>query len=223
MDRLVEVVGFNEENIKQYIESEFEEFPEKASSLIEQLENNPVIQSVCSVPLNCAIVCNLWHTLEQELPLTLTELYTQIVLNIVLRNIKKKFPDCPIGLNRFDEIPNDLQNTFWLICEFAYECLLLDQLVFSEAELSSRLPEVGDKLLCFGLLQSARSLLPVGHGLSFHFVHLTIQEFLAALHLATLPNEEKMTVVEAHADSGRFDMVWRFMFGKHHGIVIVIR
>ena len=220
VDRLVEVVGFNKENIEEYIESEFEQFPEKASSLIEQLENNPVIQSVCSVPLNCAIVCNLWHTLDQELPRTLTELYTQIVLNIILRNIKKKFPNSPIGLNIFDEIPNDLQNTFWLICEFAYECLLLDQLVFSEAELSSRLPEVGDKLQCFGLLQSARSLLPVGHGLSFHFAHLTIQEFLAALHLATLPNEEKLKVVEAHADSGRFDMVWRFMFGlasKHNG------
>ncbi len=233
VDRLVEVVGFNEENIKQYIESEFEQFPEKASSLIEQLENNPVIQSVCSVPLYCAIVCNLWHTLEQELPRTLTELYTQIVLNIILRNVKKKSPDCPISLNSFNKIPSDLQDIFWLICEFAYECLLLDQLVFSEDELSSRLPEVGDKLQCFGLLQFARSLLPVGHGLSFHFAHLTIQEFLAALHLATLPDEEKLKVVEAtlpdeeklkvveaNAYSGRFDMVWRFMFGlasKHNG------
>ena len=213
VDRLVEVVGFSEENIKQYIASEFEQFPEKASSLIEQLENNPVIQSVCSVPLNCAIVCNLWHTLEQKLPRTLTDLYTQIVLNIILRNIKKKFLDCPIGLNRFDDIPNGLQQTFWLICEFAYECLLLDQLVFSEAELSSRLPEITDKQQCFGLLQSARSLLPIGHGLSFHFAHLTIQEFLAALHLAALPNEEKLKIVKARADSGRFDMVWRFMFG----------
>ncbi len=220
VNRVVEVVGFNEESIKQYIESEFEQFPEKASSLIEQLENNPVIQSVCSVPLNCAIVCNLWHTLDQELPRTLTELYTQIVLNIILRNVKKKFPDCPISLNRFDEIPNDIQDVFWLTCEFAYECLLLDQLVFSKAELSSRLPEVGDKLQCFGLLQSARSLLPVGHGLSFHFAHLTIQEFLAALHLATLPNEEKLKIIEANADSGRFNMVWRFMFGlasKYNG------
>ncbi len=89
--------------------------------------------------------------------------------------------------------------------------------------MSSRLPEVGDKLLCFGLLQSAQSLLPVGHGLSFHFAHfahLTIQEFLAALHVATLPNEEKLKVFDARAKSRRFDMVWRFMFGlasKHHG------
>ncbi len=43
---------------------------------------------------------------------------------------------------------------------------------------------------------------------------------MAALHLATLPNEEKLKVVEARAKSGRFNMVWRFMFGlasKHNG------
>ncbi len=42
---------------------------------------------------------------------------------------------------------------------------------------------------------------------------------MAALHLATLPNEEKLKVVEARAKSDRFDMVWRFMFGlasKHN-------
>ena len=43
---------------------------------------------------------------------------------------------------------------------------------------------------------------------------------MAALHLATLPNDEKLKIVETNADSGRFDMVWRFMFGiasKYNG------
>ena len=57
------------------------------------------------------------------------------------------------------------------------------------------------------------TLLPVGQGLSFHFVHLTIQEFLAALHLVTLPNEDKLKACQAHARSDRFAMVWRFAFG----------
>ena len=101
-------------------------------------------------------------------------------------------------------------------CAFAYNCLLEDQLVFPERKVASTLPQVldfSDKFLCLGLLQCARSLLPVDQGLSFHFVHLTIQEFLAALHLVTLPNEEKLKVCEAHAESSRFDMVWRFVFG----------
>ena len=125
VDRLVEVVGFNEENMKQYIESEFEKCPEKASGLIEQLDNNPLIQNVCTVPLNCAITCK-WHTLDQELPSTLTELYTQIILSVILRDIKKKFPDVPIGLSlsNFDSIPSQLEPYWWLTCKFAFETLI---------------------------------------------------------------------------------------------------
>ena len=216
VDRLVEVVGFNEENVKQYIESEFEKYPEKASSLIEQLEDNPLIASVCSVPLNCAIVCNVWQTLDSTLPSTLTELYAQIVLNFILRNLKKSnFLDGFVTLS-FDSIPENLHDMFWLMCKFAYECLSQDKIVFSEKEIAHLFPQIldsSDKLLCFGLLQCARSLLPVGQGLSFHFVHLTIQEFLAALHFVTLPSEEKLKACEAYSESSRFTMVWRFVFG----------
>ena len=216
VDGLVEVVGFNEENVKQYIESEFKKCPGKASSLIEQIENNPLIQSVCSVPLNCAIVCNLWHTLDSVLPKTLTELYSQIVLNVILRNLKKQISYQDLVSMSFDSIPEALQDMFWLMCQFAYECLFRDQIVFSKGEIDSLFPQVLDcreSVLCFGLLQSARSLLPVGQGLSFHFVHLTIQEFLAALHLVTLSSEEKFKVCEACSKSNRFAMVWRFVFG----------
>ena len=212
------MVGFNEENIKQYMDSELEKCPEKASGLIEQLDNNPLIQNVCTVPLNCAITCYLWHTLKQELPSTLTELYTQIILNVILRDIKKKFPDFPIGLSlsKFDSIPSQLEPYWWLTCKFAFEALSNDRLVFTEEELGSFFPDGFDsnqKFLCFGLLQSARSLLPVGHGLSFHFFHLTFQEYLAALHLVTLPTEEQLEIVRTHGTSSRFAIVWRFFFG----------
>ena len=218
VDRLVEVVGFNEENVKQYIKSEFEKSPEKASSLIKQLESNPLISSVCSVPLNCAIICNLWHTLDQVFPKTLTELYVQIILNVILRNLKKQgsYQDLQLVSISFDSIPENLCDMFWLTCRFAYECLSQDKIVFSKEEMTSLFPQLLDFteiVLCFGLLQCARSLLSIGQGLSFHFVHLTIQEFLAALHLVTLPNEDKLKACQAHAKSDRFSMVWRFMFG----------
>ncbi len=216
--RLIEIVGFNKENIEQYIQSEFSDSKEKSSSLIEELENNPLIQSVCSVPLNCAIVCHLWHTLNQSLPTTLTELYTQIVLNIIYRNISKNFPECDIGLSltSFDSIPQYLQESFWLTCKFAFDCLCHDQIVFSEDELTSFFPEFlssNIKFQCFGLLQSAQSLMPAGVNLSFHFIHLTIQEFLGALHLATLSNDRKLEFAKDHANSSQFDMMWRFVFG----------
>ena len=216
VDRLVEVLGFTEENVKQYVKAEFEKCLKKALSLIEQLKNNPLIMSLCSVPLNCAIICNLWHTQNGVFPKTLTELYAEIVLTIILRNHRKTFSSSLISLSSFDSIPDALQGKFWLVCKLAFECLSQDKIVFSVDELDPFFPRLlnsSDELLCLGLLQCARSLLPVGQGLSLHFVHLTIQEFLAALHLVTLPKEEKLEVCDAFAKSSRFSMVWRFVFG----------
>ena len=54
IDRLAEVHGFTKEHTVEYILSEFTSNQAKADRLLEQLENNPLIESVCSVPLNCA-------------------------------------------------------------------------------------------------------------------------------------------------------------------------
>ncbi len=221
VDSFIEVVGFDEENIKQYIDEDFKQDPEKASSLMEQLESNPLIQSLCSVPLNCAIVCDLWHKSQQTLPSTITELYFTITRGVVLRDINKKFPQYGVkSLESFDSIPEELKKEFWLVCRFAFEFLSSDQIVFSDSEIASFAQDTmfsEKKPFFFGLLQTAHSILPgqssVGYGLSFHFAHLTIQEFLAALHIVTLSHEKKQKICDSYAGNDRFNMVWRFVFG----------
>ena len=110
IDRFAEVHGFSGENIKEYIQLEYADDQEKADRLSEQLESNPLIDSICAVPLNCAIVCHLWRTLEEALPTTMTELYTKIILNVVLRNVHK-IPEYEeiLSLPNFDALPEDLQ------------------------------------------------------------------------------------------------------------------
>ena len=96
-----------------------------------------------------------------------------------------------------------------------------DQLVFSLEELKAFFPEglASDKrILCFGLLQSAES---VGFGMSFHFLHLTFQEYLAALHLARQSPEKQLDFFQSHKSSGqlvfnRFIMMNKFFFGINH-------
>ena len=219
VSRLVEVMGFNKKDIEEYIISEFKE-PEKATGLLKQLRNNPLIQSVCSVPLNCVITCNLWHTLEQVLPPTMTELYSQIILNVVFRDLRKNFFQSEVvsvlSLSSFDSIPPELQPYWWRMCEFAFKALSEDKIVFSQEELADCFPVAispANKLKCFGLLQSAHSLLPIGHCLSFHFLHLTFQEYLAALHLLTLPTEKQLEICRLYGTKSRFATVWKFFFG----------
>lgn len=59
IDRFVTVCGFNNQNIKEHIQLEFADHKAKSESLLDQLETNPLIESVCSIPLNCAIICHL--------------------------------------------------------------------------------------------------------------------------------------------------------------------
>ena len=220
-DRFVEVRGFSKEDIVEYIQSEFTGNHEKAHNLLELIENNPLIESVCSVPLNCALVSHLWHTLEEALPITvtMTELYTRIILNLVLRNIRKIETYVHVlDLTRFESLPTNLQHSWWLMCQFAFQALEKDQLVFSQEELKLFFPTglaFDKRILCFGLLQSTES---VGFGISFHFLHLTFQEYLAALHLARQPLVKQLEIFHLHKPKdhlspGRFAMVWRFFFG----------
>ena len=151
----------------------------------------------------------------------MTQLYTKVLLNIVLRNIQKKdaFKNI-LSLPSFAALPKDLQQSFWHVCEFAFHALERNQIVFSEEELVEFFPQglaLDDKILCFGLLQSAETVLETGHGLSFHFLHLTFQEFLASLHLARQPPDKQLEVFRSHPlepdDPDHYNMVWRFFFG----------
>ena len=69
------------------------------------------------------------------------------------------------------------------------------------------------EVVCFGLLQLAESILVDGHGVSFHFLHLTFQEYLAALYLVRQPTDKQFHLCQSYARSQRFEMVWRFFFG----------
>ena len=214
IDRFIEVHGFSKEHIVEYIQSEFTSDQGKADRLREQLEGNPLVESVCSVPLNCAIVCHLWRTLEEALPTTMTELYTKIILNLVLRNIRKfDTYESILKLPKFDSLPADLQQSWWLLCEFAFRALEKDQLVFFQEELEAFFPKdlaLDKGILRFGLLQSAES---VGVGISFHFLHLTFQEYLATLYLARQPTDKQLETFKSFSEEYRFKMVLRFFFG----------
>ena len=227
IDRFVEVRGFSKEHIAEYIQSEFASNQEKAGRLLEQLECNPLVESVCSVPLNCTIICHLWRTLEEAFPTTMTELYTKIILIVILRNIQKAdFHRNMLSLSNFDALPTDLQESWQLLCQFAFQALKKDQLVFSQEELADFFPQdlvLNENILCFGLLQSSESIFVTGRGMSFHFLHLTFQEYLAAFHLAKRlvdrQSSESNYPVELFRRHEHFAIVSRFFFGIYFNVL----
>ena len=137
-------------------------------------------------------------------------------MNVSLRNIKKisKY-ESTLSLSHFDALPKGLQQLWSCLCEIAFQTLCEDKIVFSHEDLSKKFQGLssGEEVLCFGLLQSAESILVDGHGVSFHFLHLTFQEYLAALYLVRQPPDKQLQLCQSYAGSKRFNMVWRFFFG----------
>ena len=220
IDRFIEIAGFDRKGIEQYIKSEFSEDFEKESrdGLLQQVNSNPLIRSICHVPINCAIVCHMWRS-DESLPsdMTLTDIYTKIILHFMLRAFQKTFPDFGIeSLNSFDAIPDYMQDHLGLLCEAAYDALLKDTFVFSYEELKSVFPEVGQlsgESFTFGLMQAAQAFRGVGRGVSFHFLHRTFQEYLSALHVVKQSSQKQTALLKPHAYTSRMAMVMRFLIG----------
>ena len=209
--RFVEIKGFGEDDIKEYIQSEFASDQQKAQHLLEQLEDNPLIESVCSIPLNCAIVCHLWYSDKEDLPSTMTQLYEKIILHFVCRNLRK-LPayGLTFGMKSFDDLPESLKESWCNLCEFAFKALEKDQIVFSKKELPEISKDGDEQVLCFGLMQSVETVLALTSEVSYNFLHLTFMEYLAALHLSKQPLDRSWLKL---FDNYRFDIVLRFFFG----------
>ena len=236
--RYIEIRGFNEKQSEEYILAEFESDHEKGKRLIMEMKTKLFQCGMCSIPLNCSVICHLWRTREESLPATMTELYTKTILNVVLHSMQKveKYKHVR-SLQKFHDLPESLIPAWLLLCEFAYRSLDKNQIVFSREELEKVSPAymaLEEKVLCFGLLQTPESVIETGYGMAFNYLHKTFQEYLAALYLANQPLDKVIEIMTtdsstkqsfpdwaslkrmfmmAFSRQSRFSPVWKFFFG----------
>ena len=132
--RKIEICDFKEEQIDDYIKNAFEKVEdgeEKATKLISQVETNPTVKSILYVPINVAIICHLF-LLTLQLPNTLTQLYTLLCLNLMLRHINRRNDgDTEVEyLHSFDDLPTGTSEHFLNLCLIAYKGRVDDRIIF---------------------------------------------------------------------------------------------
>ena len=209
--RRIEIDGFKEEQVYDYISSAFENEEngkEKASKLTSQVKSNPSIRSILYVPINVAIVCHLF-LLNLSLPNTLTQLYTLLCLNLILRHITKQSDNEVDCLESLQDLPTPYSEQFYQLCLLSYRGSENDKIVFSSRELNNYGIDVS-KMSGLGLLHIAPSTSVYGREKSCNFLHLTVQEFCAAFYISVLPPQEQRHIYQFN---NRFRMIWKFYAG----------
>ena len=200
----VEVLGFTQNSIEAYATSIFSSEPEKLEIFKAYISasKNPAINSLMYVPLNAAIIVEIYRNCKSEhlLPHTLTELYTQLCLTILNRHCKIRNPSASFEI--IEDLPPDLYQHFLHLSKVAFESFKNERVVFYT---------VPSYLDHFGFLDSVSTLYG-GGGVSYNFLHLTIQEFFAAFHISHL-GSSGLEVFQQYGKAQRWNVVWRFVAG----------
>ena len=204
----IEVLGFTKTQISSYIQSVLSE--EEVKDLEEKLLKHGQIRQCMYIPLNCAIVITVYEESKasgDDMPSTMTELYLALSRTILLRYLRANDPDSD-PIECFEELPDHVLEKFKSLCKLAYNGVAEagDQvrLIFTD------LPEDFDAL---GFMDSVFQLYVTRKAVASHnFLHLTFQEFLAAVHISNMEIKQPLEHFKRHKE-GRLRVVLRFLAG----------
>ena len=221
--KYIEVVGFLQSQIFDYIRSYYKD-EQKASNLIQHLENHQNLLHICYLPLHCAMLVFLYDS-EQSviLPKTDTEFYRDFTISTLLRSYHKRghLNNAPLLVKSFDDLCANDKFIFDEICKLALEATVNSKQVFSFSELKHHNIDLNTKNTAFensdnsslSLLAIDRCFVKYGHDETYSFVHLTLQEYLSAVYLANLDDGQKSDTVKEHCAKENLTVVWRFLCG----------
>ena len=192
----VEILGFTKGDIHNYFENALKsDLPEsEVKSACDKLKSHfhryPVIESCCYVPLNAAILAFIYLNHDQTLPITRCELFQELVLCCIVRELETRKPDRVLeDVSSFDDLPADLKEQLHKLSELAFNGVMQNKIVFTQKKLTS--------LSTLGLLHSVQGFGLIGRKLvTCNFIHLAVQELLAAYYISRLEPVEHSKLFE---------------------------
>ena len=214
INRHVQVMGFSKTEIKTVVLGALEKEKELAEKLIKDLSMREDVLSLCYIPLICSLVILVYRKLGQKLPTTLTELYENFILQTVRRHVKISAHHSinHRQLQSLGNLPSAIATSLDEMAHFAYLCLKENspKITYSSFELQQCLANsVKENYL--GLMTTVS----VCDEETCQFLHLSIQEFLAAWWLAR-SMERAVEGFETHFNDDHFRLCLRFLSGLTH-------
>ena len=197
----VDILGFTETDREHYLAQALPDQPDKIEELTRYVHQRPSVDSVCFIPFNMVILLYLYK-LGIPLPKSTTELYHYFICSTICRHLSKFGKPAPTGdITDLTNLPEPYNRIIQQLSKLSLEALNNNKLIFTLDEITAACPDIvaiPGAINGFGLLQTVQHFGLYAKTVTLHFIHSTIQEYLAALHISHLPPNEEVKVIEAN-------------------------
>ncbi|XP_071324254.1 NACHT, LRR and PYD domains-containing protein 12-like [Trachinotus anak] len=184
VDMVTEVRGFTDPQKEEYFRKRFRD-EEQASRIISHIKTSRSLHIMCHIPVFCWITATVLEDVLKtreggELPKTLTEMYTHfLVVQSKVKNIKYDG-----GAETDPHWSPESRKMIESLGKLAFEQLQKGNLIFYESDLTECGIDIRAASVCSGVFtQIFKKERGLYQDKVFCFVHLSVQEFLAALHV----------------------------------------
>ena len=194
----VDILGFTEAEREHYIKESLKGQPQKIDELIQYLQAHSTISSLCFVPFNLVVLVYLYKQ-GNPLPENSAELYDYFICLTVCRHLAKHDHRLQGNITKLTDLPEPYNKIIQQLSKLSLEALNDDKLIFTFDEIKTACPNITTTpgaINGFGLLQAVEHFGLTGTTTTINFLHFSIQEYLAAHHIANLPADEELKIIE---------------------------
>ncbi|XP_056238919.1 NLR family CARD domain-containing protein 3-like isoform X3 [Seriola aureovittata] len=184
VDMVTEVRGFTDPQKEEYFRKRFRD-EEQASSIISHIKTSRSLHIMCHIPVFCWITATVLEEVLKtrrrgELPKTLTEMYIHfLVVQSKLKNVKYDG-----GSETDPHWSPESRKMIESLGKLAFDQLQKGNLIFYESDLTECGIDIRAASVYSGVFtQIFKEERGLYQDKVFCFVHLSVQEFLAALHV----------------------------------------
>ena len=219
-DRKVEIMGFTPEKVHEYVLKFCAHDPETVNRIWGHISSNLELLSLCYIPVNSFIICSLLEKLiklQQHLGNTLPATSTDIYEGALRLFIFKHHPEFKRKLLTKDYLlgnvglPDQVEETLNRVGSLAKTGIQERRLMFDSVEVKG-IEDCG----LFNRMPDCE-VLPFKLKSQFCFIHLTLQEFLAAKEIVKMDSKDVSNFILTNASDPKWHLVLQFVAGLLRG------
>ncbi|CAF1587749.1 unnamed protein product, partial [Adineta steineri] len=230
----MEITGFTDENIEQYVQQFFIQIKDeldnslnKSQELFRFLQTNQSIWGVAHIPVNLELICSLWSNEDfiETKELTITSLYTVMIEWLCRRYLS--MPNKKIQNLSKDDVNQRCEKELAFLENLAFNGMKSNTIILRPNLLKKALNEekvsIQDHphILNMGVLKSFNKQgihTQIETDKDHYFVHLSFQEYFTARYLIkalkdSSTHQEEIKFIQREKYNQRYALVFAFLSG----------